>query len=246
MLLLLPTLLFSVALHLPAAPPATAVLSGHLDHAPAGDSVQLDYAGHYGRRRAAKAALSPTGDFRLTLPDVAKPVNVQFNYAGQRTHLHLRPGDDVHLALDFPKFDETLTYTGRGADANNYLARSLWKFDFGPAGDLPRPVTTATTTATQIRQQADAFRRARRDFLASYANGHPLSADFQRATALDIDLAWATALLDYPAQFRRLAKQEPGLSATYFEFLRQLPFPDIDAARKADCGYWATRPSCGC
>ena len=125
MLLSLPALLFALALHLPAGPPAAAVLSGHLDHAPAGDTVLLEYIGHYGRRRAAKAALSPTGDFRLTVPDLAKPVNMQFNYAGQRTDLHLSPGDDLRLTLDFSKFDETLAYTGRGADANNYLARSL-------------------------------------------------------------------------------------------------------------------------
>lgn len=231
MLLSLPVLAFGAALRLllagPLAPPTTAVLSGHLDHAPAGDSVRLEYSGHYYHQRV-RTVLNATGDFKLTVPELKGGTPITFSYAGQRTGLYLSPGDEVRLTLDFPKFDESLKYTGRGADVNNYLAQSLWKFEFGPAGDVPRPQPTATTTAAQMREQADAYRQARRSFLTTYAKAHPLPADFQRNTLLDIDLNWAISLLEYPGAYRYLAKQEPTLPATYFDFVQQLPLKQFD------------------
>ena len=226
MLLTLSALALAAALQLPA-PPAPATLAGHLGHAPAGDTVRLSYGRHFGSR-SAKTVLDPAGNFSITLKDLTAGTPVMFTYAGQRTSLYLTPGDDVRMVLDFPHFDESLRYTGRGANASNYLAQALWKFEFGPVPDVPRPVPTATTTPVQLRQQADAFRQARRDFLAAYAQAHPLPADFRRNLALDINLSWATTLLEYPGAYRYLAKQEPVLSATYFDFLQQLPLKTFD------------------
>ncbi|MDQ2795024.1 MAG: TlpA family protein disulfide reductase [Bacteroidota bacterium] len=230
MLFSLPSLLLSAALQLlnAPAPPAPAVLTGHLDHAPAGDSVRLNYGKHW-QQQTVKAALSPAGDFAVTLRDLTAGTPIMFSYARQRTSLYLSPGDQVRVTLDFPKFDETLRYTGRGAEASNYLAQALWKFEFGPReGQVPHPLPTATTTPAQMRQQADAFRQARRDFLAGYAKAHALPAGFQRAQALDLDLNWATALLEYPGTYRYLAKHEPTLPATYFDFLQELPLKTFD------------------
>lgn len=54
------------------APPVT-TLSGHLDHAPAGDTVQLDVG-----TRHLKAPLDPRGDFYFELKDLAAPAPVHF------------------------------------------------------------------------------------------------------------------------------------------------------------------------
>ena len=230
MLISLSALALGAALRLlPAAPPTTATLSGHLAHAPAGDSVRLEYSGHLYHQRV-RTVLSPAGDFKLTVPDLKAGMPITFTYGGQRTSLYLRPGDDVRLTLDFARFDESLAYTGRGAAANNYLAQSLWKFEFSPPdAALPRPQPTATTSAAQMRQLADAFRQARQAFLTTYAKAHPLPADFQRNTALDIDLNWAISLLEYPGAYRYVARQEPALPATYFDFLQQLPLKQFDS-----------------
>jgi thiol-disulfide isomerase/thioredoxin len=190
--------------------------------------VRLEYSGHYGHQRV-RAALSPTGDFKMTVPDLKGGTPVSFSYARERTGMYLSPGDEVRMTLDFAKFDETVKYTGRGADVNNYLAQSLWKFEFGPWDKtVPHPLTQENTTPAQIRQQADAFRQARRTFLTTYAKAHPLPADFQRNALLDIDLSWAITLLEYPGAYRYLAKQEPALPANYFDFLQQLPLKQFD------------------
>ena len=78
LLLLLPALAFGTALRLLAGPPAPPVtrLSGHLSHAPAGDTVRLQL-----NDKQLKTLLSPTGDFQFELKDLAAPLPVSFEYA---------------------------------------------------------------------------------------------------------------------------------------------------------------------
>ncbi|TDN38117.1 redoxin domain-containing protein [Hymenobacter sp. UV11] len=227
MLPLLPALTLGTALHLLAAsgPPITR-FSGHLDHAPAGDTVSVWLGPH-----PYKAALSASGDFALTIKDLKAPVLGSLSYARQRTMCYLTPGDQLSLKLDFADFDKTLVYSGRGAVANNYLAQSLYKFEYGPAGAVPRPQDQRqpTTTPAEARQYADAFRQQQRSFLASYARAHPLPAAFQQQQALDVDLQWGRFLLDYPAYIRYKTKAEAVLPADYFSFLSQLPLHQLDS-----------------
>jgi thiol-disulfide isomerase/thioredoxin len=225
MLLSPPALLLSAALR--ALAPTTATLSGHLDHAPAGDTVRLDYGRHQGRQQL-RTVLSPTGDFKVIVPDLKGGTPIYFTYAGQHTSLYLSPGDDVRMTLDFPKFDESLRYSGRGANTSNYLAQSLWKFEYGPDRAAAHPQPTATTTAAQMQQLAEASRQTLRTFLMTYAKAHPLPADFQRNELLYIDLNWVTNLFEYPGAYRNLAKQEPTLPGDYFNVLTQLPLKQFD------------------
>ncbi|WP_111307633.1 TlpA family protein disulfide reductase [Confluentibacter sediminis] len=41
----------------------------------------------------------------------------------EKTSIYLKNGDDLNISIDTKLFDETITYTGRGAEANNYLAK---------------------------------------------------------------------------------------------------------------------------
>lgn len=215
-----------------ALPPAPVVLRGHLDHAPAGDTVLLSYHKDHGFGMA-KAALSLAGDFSLVVNDVPAPLMVYFICADQHTNVYLTPGDELTLTLtlDFPHFDETLRYRGRGADANNYLAQALYKFEYGPAtADAPRPQDELTfaTTPELMRRRADAFRQLRQAFLTAYAQAHPLPAAFRRDAAAHIDLQWALSLLMYPILHQQLAHQPTVLPATYYDFLPQLPPHTLD------------------
>lgn len=199
----------------PPALPAATVLSGHLDHAPTGDTVRL-WAG----RQRLKTPVNSAGDFALVVTGLAHAEFVDFSYAGQRTPLYLTPGDQLHLTLDFPRFDESLRYTGRGAASNNYLAQSLWQFQFGPR---PTDELTAATTPAQARQAADAFRAEQLAFLRTYRQQHPLPADFEQQATDHITLLWAKRVLSYPIYYQRVAQRAPSLPDDYYAFLRQLP-----------------------
>jgi thiol-disulfide isomerase/thioredoxin len=229
MLPLLATLALHIALPSPAAPPITR-FSGHLDHAPAGDTVRL----FVGERRV-KAALSPSGDFQFEFKDLLATTPVHFTYAGQSTRLYLMPGDQLRLTLDFKDFDKSVVYSGRGADVNNYLARAQWQFEYSPPGDEPRPMdqlkAKPNTTPAEMRQYADAFRQRRRAYLATYAKAHPLPAAFRRDAEFAIDLAWGTQLLNYLGFRRAQSTAEAGpnqpIDPTYFSFLQQLPLREL-------------------
>lgn len=211
-----------------ATPPAT-ILSGRLTHAPAADSVRLVYGTH----RAA-TVLTSAGDFIFRLADLTAPTQVTFSYGDQHTFLWLSPGDRQHLTLDYPKFDESLRYRGRGAEASNYLARSLYRFGFEVPGQVSNPNSHATplTLPTAYRQAQDDYRHQRQAFLTTYAHAHPLPSGFQRAQQQNIDIQWATELLFFPVlrvQGDYDATKQPQLPADYFDFLQQLPLRQIAA-----------------
>jgi peroxiredoxin len=231
--LLLPALALGTALRLlaglPAAPPITR-FGGHLDHAPAGDTVRL-WVGP----RQVKAPLSPGGDFQFEFNDLRTTTPVHFSYAGQNTRLYLLPGDQLRLALDFKEFDKSLTYSGRGANVNNYMAQAQWKFEFSPPGNEPRPLDqlTPTTTPAEMRRRADAFRQKRRAFLADYAKAHPLPATFRHDAALFIDVSWGTQLLQYVEYYRGQktadGRPRPVMPEAYFSFLTEIPLRELGA-----------------
>lgn len=233
--MLIPSLLLCTLLT-PAATPPVTIVRGHLTHAPAGDTVRILYG--LDRRDVVKTVLSPDGDFQLRLPMLKVPTGATLMYARQNTALYLTPGDELSVTLDFPRFDETVRYTGRGANANNYLAQSLYKFELGPAGDVPRPMEqrTPATTPTQMRQMADARRQAQLAFLQTYAKAHPLPADFQQLVKRRLDIRWANALMEYPAYYRGVNHRSAPLPADYYSFLREIPAPALMEQMSGDMG----------
>jgi peroxiredoxin len=218
----------------PVPPPPATVLSGHLTHAPAGDTVRVQVGPrHY------KAALSATGDFKLTIKGLQAPAPADFRYARQHTTVYLAPGDDVRLTVDFPDFDETLTYSGRGAAPNNYLARAGWQFRYGPAADSLRPAAclTPATTPAAMRRLADGFRARQLAFLEAYNQATPLPAAFRHDQEVGIALEWGAQLLDYVGYRRAHAPGAGALPAGYFDFVRALPvaeLPRYDGRSQAD------------
>jgi peroxiredoxin len=226
MYLFIRSLLVAVALPLTVgatAPPQTATLSGHLDHAPAGDTVRVWYG-----FRQVKAPLSKSGDFKLVISNISVPTTASLSFARQRAPLYLSPGDHLHLTLDFSHFEESMRYTGRGAAANNYLAQTVWQFDQGHAAPLPEAQRTPDTTPAQMRQLADVFRQQQHTFLQTYAAKHSLTPAFQKQAALDIDLLWARQLLDYPGYYRHATQHAATLPTDYYNFLKQLPHQQLD------------------
>ena len=229
MLSLLP-LALSASLSLLAGPPPVTRFSGHLAHAPAGDTVRL----FVGEQRV-KAPLDPSGDFQFEFKDLQATTPVHFTYAGQSTRLYLTPGDQLRLALDFQEFDKSLVYSGRGADVNNYLAQAQWKFEYSSPGNEPRPLDQLRAkpdmAPAEMRRNADAFRQRQRAYLAEYAQAHPLPAAARHDAEFAIDLAWGTQLLNYLAITRANSTAEAGpnqaVDPAYFNFLPQMPLREL-------------------
>jgi peroxiredoxin len=232
MLPLLWLLPLGAALAGPAPTPPRTTFRGHLDHAPAGDTVRL-FVGN----KQVKTPLSSSGDFEFTFTDLAATTPVHFEYARQSTRLYLMPGDQLVMHLDFKDFDKTVMYSGRGADVNNYLAQAQWKFEYSPApSDAPRPMEQLRqkpgTTPAEMRRNADAFRQQQLAFLTTYAQAHPKLASFRPDAEFLITMKWGKQLLDYVA-FQRQQKPDevtppPPISEEYFSFVKELPLKELD------------------
>jgi thiol-disulfide isomerase/thioredoxin len=216
--LLLPWLLvgYSCAAQVSQELTAPTLLSGHLDHAPSGDTVRVRVGKHL-----LKAPLSPTGDFYLVVPTLPQARFVYFSYARQDVDLYLTPGDQLQLTLDFAHFDKSQQFNGRGAAANTYLAAAYQQFE---SGSQPRPQDqlTPATTPAQARELADTFRAQRLAYLATYTYQHPLTPEFQQQATGHITLQWARFILTYPAVHQRAAHAAANLPTDYYDFLRQL------------------------
>lgn len=89
---------------------------------PKGDSIFFQDTN--GNQKIIKIiAAKKKGVFVDTLNVV--PGRYYFVHGNELTAVYLKNGFDLKLKLDTKMFDETLVYSGKGADENNYLAKNL-------------------------------------------------------------------------------------------------------------------------
>lgn len=67
------------------------------------------------------ASLDSVGNFQIYVP-IDKAEKVVFSHGEEISTMYLRQGDQLRLTIDPEKFDESLQYTGEGAEINNFLA----------------------------------------------------------------------------------------------------------------------------
>ncbi len=97
----------------------TVILSGKIENLKA-DSV---YILNSDQQKVVSIPLSKNGEFNDTLK-----LDKGFYYleAGREyTQFYLKPGYKLNISVDENNFDETIKYTGEGADENNLLANKL-------------------------------------------------------------------------------------------------------------------------
>ncbi|WP_324673880.1 hypothetical protein [Hymenobacter sp. GOD-10R] len=220
-----------------APKPSFVLVRGHLDHAPAGDTVWLEYRPHLSRQ-APHVRLDPAGNFEFVARDIAAPTHASVYYAGKRASLYLTPGDQLMFTTDYSRFREAARYDGQGANPNNYLAQAYAKFEYVAPGTSREDINSfdfVCESPAQERQKANALRQERQAFLAAYHRQHPLSNDFRAIAAAHIDLMWTRRILTFASDHPRLARtpQQAAvlghsdtsiqLPTTYFNFLRDLP-----------------------
>lgn len=73
-----------------------------------------------GRKKIKEMPLAEDGTFADTLK--VEPGYYTLRHDRESSAIYLKPGDDIKVTLNFKEFDETLIYSGVGAENNNYLA----------------------------------------------------------------------------------------------------------------------------
>ena len=73
-----------------------------------------------GRKNVLEIKVDDKGIFKSTFP--IKEAMYQFFDGNEYAQLFLKPGYDLKMSLDAKKFDETLKFSGKGANENTFLA----------------------------------------------------------------------------------------------------------------------------
>ncbi len=76
-----------------------------------------------GKDYTKKIKMNDDGTFSDTLHLKSEGKYYTFSDGNEQTSLYLKNGDDIKLTLDTKEFDETIKYTGNGAESSNYLAK---------------------------------------------------------------------------------------------------------------------------
>ncbi|MEO8148841.1 MAG: TlpA disulfide reductase family protein [Bacteroidia bacterium] len=116
----------------------------------------------------AKAQLDDKGNF-TTMLLVTGPMPVTLNTGIEVTDMYIQPNDSINLSVDAKTFDATLKYSGRGADANNYLAKSALKFASLHIGDFSNMDNFKIEKTTYFKT-ADSIATVQRNFLKENQN----------------------------------------------------------------------------
>ncbi len=67
--------------------------------------------------------IAKDGTFKDTIHLTNKGTLLTFSDGNEFTSVYLKNGDDLNLKLDTKEFDESIKYSGKGAENNNYLAK---------------------------------------------------------------------------------------------------------------------------
>ncbi len=216
-----------------AAPVGGVVLSGHVAR-PTARTISLSYGPNWRGRftQTTEVPVSTAGDFRLVLPRLAAPAEARLDYGSSSATLYLTPGDALRLTFSPATFDQSLAFSGAGANANNYLAQSYLTAGRDDAARRTPDARAATLSAAALRRAADVYRQQRRAALAAYAAAHPLPPAFVRQQRQALDDEWAGSLLSYTSR-QPAARVRDGyatLPVGYYDFVRELQLGRQDSA----------------
>jgi thiol-disulfide isomerase/thioredoxin len=219
----------------PAAGVASAgvVLRGHVDK-PTARVISLSYGPDWRGQltQTVEARLSAAGDFQLALPRLAGPTEARLGYDNSYATLYLEPGTDLRLTFDPSRFEASLAFAGRGANANNYLTQSALAASRDDEAGRTPDARAGHLSAAELRRAADAYRQQRLAALAAYAAARPLPAAFVRQQRQALADEWANSLLSYSA--RQSAERRQGGYATlpvgYYDFMRDMRLASQDSA----------------
>lgn len=155
-----------------AATAQTTTFSGRI-LAPTGDSVFLQNSyvvdNKWVTDKIAAAKLKPDGSFEMKFK-MSEGKKLTFFDGNEVTTVFLMPGDDISLNLHTAYFDETLLYSGRGAERNNTIAAiSLAsEMNWNPVyTEMENPDTA------KLFPQIDSFTEKITGMMADYAKTFP-------------------------------------------------------------------------
>ena len=175
---------------------------------PAGNNASISIAD-----TSYKTELDAEGKFTLVF-NLDEPDYARLRIGPEYTISYLQPGDSVELRLDATQFDQTLSYSGNGAEINNYMAAKMVRnLELNAAGNpylMDEAAFVEKMNSNHTLQKSD-------------LQAAGLDAQFSTREGLELDYVWAGQLANYQQAHRYYAEDETfEVSASFWDFVKDL------------------------
>ena len=170
------------------------IINGLATNAAANTKISVSYGDS-----VFTTSTSSNGKFCLVVSNIHNDTPAQFRCGNQSTRIFLTNGDKLKIKFDLLRFDETIHYTGHGANANNYLAKYLLKYYYNSSNGVNKlkKMSESPISLLLMKNAADSVRNDQILFYKYYEEKHNLTKRFKQDALLNIDLEWATILLEH-------------------------------------------------
>ncbi len=157
--------------------------------------------------------LNSDGTFKDTLRNITTGY-YNFKFGNESSKLYLEPGFELNLQLNPSEFDESITYTGIGADENNYLAKKIVNQEKLAAISSYKHL--GSLDENQYIKTVDSLKLLAEDFLTSQNLKNKYFINLEQA---DIHYGWINNLSRFEL-YKRFISKNP-------KFKKSDNFPEI-------------------
>jgi len=153
------------------------IVAGQITN-PNKDSVWLRIEPSIGRDYISYGdKLNENGSFNIHF-ETNKAIPVTFYDGKETTQMFVNPDDSIYLTLNTKEFDETIKYSGKGADKNNYLSQKYLKFDDNPEYNLWTLIDSLSPK--QYKSVVDKKKAEWKKMFSEFTSKHNTPKDFVR------------------------------------------------------------------
>lgn len=172
---------------------------------PQSDSVYLFFPD-----REKAFALNEKGEFYDTI-HLDQKGYFYFSDGREQAELFLFSGDSLYITLDTKQFDESIVYSGIGADKNNYLVKKFLKEE-----------AVGTSSAELFSLNPEEFQKkfkTHSDELEKDLNASKTEAEFKEIEKRNLKYGYLSLLAQYPDAHKYFTGNEPALPAGFLKDL---------------------------
>ena len=163
--------------------------------------------------------LNDNGDFLDTL-DISTNVYT-LTHGRERTQMFLKPGYSLSISIYTKEFDESLTYSGKGASNSSYLALKLLNNASSPVDYK----AVYSLDEVDFLKNLEETRASDTSFLNSFENDSvSLDEEFKSLELKEINYKYLLSIQRYPLYYKFYAKKDPANSDAFMKPLDDLNF----------------------
>jgi len=142
-------------------------------------------------------------------------------------YLYLQPGDSLHMTADVKQIENTLMFTGSGADNNKFVNEEDWEFNAYKQKFLRNYYSLAEMDAEAKRESVNELLIKQHNFLHNSTNNLELSQHLIRLYETSYEYQAIRSLIYYPAGHAGFNDGKyPDLPSDYYAFMDTVKLPD--------------------